>query len=589
MSQQLKNTIEDRYNAADTALSEKRKFWTEAENVLHNKLSDSLSATSKSKVFDPKLATIVLERMGRVMSQLPTGKVKAVSKDDELGAELLNLCLDKYVIPNANSQFDFLTKLRLMNLYSNVYGNYFAMVDWDVRKDGYVGPDLWLIDIWDVFHQVGAVSLEDSDYIIIRTWKSLKEIESLADRKSYKNIDEVITKLKDSGGDKAKRDSKTRPTRDQDEYSHTEASKGDGYYEVLTMYERDKWVDYIPRTETIIREIENPHEDGSLPIVNKYSMPLMNDFYGFGDFERGISMQKAINSLWNLYLDGVKMSIFPPVELNKNDIYPSTIKFGSAQKWLVKRSGAIRPVNLSPQGINTFNNTYQTLNATLLNMNGTTDTAVSDSTDPGFGKTPQALKMQERRENTRDNMDRFYMERTVESIMKKMITLISKKQKGSIKMRLFAEEISDLAQRYPELSEYYNEESGELTLDNGVYGNTVFDYEVISGSAHATDQAQQLGNLTQLLQVLPQLEERISQEGKKVNYGELVARIMSNSGITDWDKIVEDIPEEDQDMQSLDQDRAQLEQFLQQMGGIGGVPASPEAQQPSFNGEEQLG
>lgn len=572
----LIDTIQSRHHSAERLLAEKRTKWNDLEDLLHGTLSDSLSSTAKSKVFDPKLATFLIERSGRVMSQLPTGKVKPMSRNDVAASELMNLCLDKYVIPNANAQFDFLTKLRLMDLYSNVYGNYFAMVDWDIKPNGYAGPDLFLIDIWDIFPQVGAVSLEDSDYVIVRTWKTISQIEQLGERSTYRNIDAVVRKLKDSSDDKSSRDSDKESSRTRDEYGNREPSKGDGYYEVLTMYEKDRWVDYVPRAEMIIREIDNPHDNGELPLVNKYSIPLMHDFFGLSDFERGMSMQKGLNSLWNLYLDGVKMSIFPPMELDKNNIYASTIKFGPAEKWLVKRIGSARAVDLSPQGINSFNNTYQTMNAALLNMHGTTDTSVSSSTEAGFGKTPLALKLQAQRENTRDNLDRFYMEKTVEAVMGKMVNLISKKQSGAIKMRLFEDEVQSLAQRFPEIEEYYDEENGQVTIDREVYGDVMFDYEIVSGSTHAVDQDKQLQALIQMLQVLPQTEEKMTAEGKKVNYGELVTRIMNNAGITDWDKIIQEQSEDDLEEQELQAQQEELMMALQQSAGIGGVPPQPQ-------------
>lgn len=169
--QKAKNIILERKEAAYNALTQKRQLWTEYEKIFHNELADSISGSTKSQVFDPKLATMVLEREARVMSQLPTGKVRAMSKNDKFGEKLMNLILDKYVNVNANSQFDLLTKYRMVDRYSNIYGNFFAFVDWRVDKNGYIGPDMWLLNIRDVFPQVGAVSIEDSDYIIVRTWQ----------------------------------------------------------------------------------------------------------------------------------------------------------------------------------------------------------------------------------------------------------------------------------------------------------------------------------------------------------------------------------------------------------------------------------
>src|SRR3990167_7633259 len=140
----LSSEILNQKQAAFDSLVQKRLMWDSAEKLLHGQLNDQNSIEANSKVFDPKLSTLAIERAYRVMAQLATGKVKGISTNDMGDAKLKNLLLDKYVVPNANSQFDFLTKLRMVDIYSNVYGSYFVLIDQDVKDNGYIGPDMWL-------------------------------------------------------------------------------------------------------------------------------------------------------------------------------------------------------------------------------------------------------------------------------------------------------------------------------------------------------------------------------------------------------------------------------------------------------------
>jgi len=530
----LEHTILTRQDAAFKHLATKRDLWDDVESLFHNQLNDFVSsATTKSQVFDPKLTTLTLERGYRVMAQLPTGKVKPISVNDIGASQLMNLLLEKYVMPNANSQFDFLTKLRMADIYSNVYGNFFAMVDWDIRSggdgDGYVGPDLWLLNIRDVFHQVGAVSQSDA-----------------------------ISK------------------REEDQYPDAVAAKEAGYFEVFTMFEKDRWVDLCVDAHEIFREIKNPHENDELPVVCKYSIPLLDDFMGMGDFERGKTMQMTVNSIWNLYLDAVKMSIFPPALINKDNIAAmSSIKWGAAEKWLVRGqiNNAAQVLNLSPQGISTFNNTYQIASAALLNMFGTTDTTVTQQTEAGYGKTPQALQMQQIRENTRDNADRFYMEQFVSKVVKKMVNLMSRKQSKAITVRLFEEDLKQLERSYPEIKEDYDERTGKLSIAKKKTGSILYDYEIVSGSTFAVDQKTQQQSLAMLLQLFMSsqrpdggntLIERLEQDGYTVKMGELFKRIVSNSGIQDWDKILEEMTDEEQGEAILKQHAQEFMQVVAQ-------------------------
>jgi hypothetical protein len=599
---ELRDTILLRKHDAEIYLADKRLVWDKAEELFHNQLNDSVSDDAKSNIFDPKLATLTIERGYRVMSQLPVGKVKAISKNDMGGSQLMNLVLDKYVIPNANAQFDFLTKMRMSDIYSNVYGNFFSLTDWDVKPNGYVGPDVWLLNIRDVFPQVGAVSLDDSDYIIVRTWKPLSYFESIAKQKGYKNIGKIIEQLKDMGGSKGKRDSDSTSKREEAAYTDKIDSKP-GFYEVLTMYEKDRWVDFNVETQEVFRDIDNPHDNGELPVDCKYSIPLLDDFMGFSDFERGGSMQMVVNSAWNLWLDSVKQQIFPPVAINKDAIaQDSSIKWGAAEKWLFRTGqapvgNAVSPINLSPKGIDTFNNAYQIANASLLNLFGTTDTTVTQQTEAGFGKTPDALKMQQQRENTRDNADRFYMEQYLKKVMKKMVNLVVKKQSGAITIRLFEPEIEELARGYEDIKDMWDEKTGKLSIGKKQFGSTLYDYEIVSGSTYANDQKAQQDNLQMLLGLYLQsqtpqgnmLVSDLDRDGFILKFGELFKRVISNSGIQDWDKILVEKTDKEKSETIINDNNQILAQAMQQIQGMGQVPPQPGQAPQSPQSPQQVG
>lgn len=275
----------------------------------------------------------------------------------------------------------------------------------------------------------------------------------------------------------------------------------------------------------------------------------------------------------------------------------SSLKTEAAAKWLVRNqiNNAAQPLTLSPQGISTFNNVYQTATASLLNLFGTTDTAMTKETDPGFGRTPQALRQQSERENSRDNADRFYMEQFLTSVMKKFCNLLSKKQSSAITVRLFKEEMEQLSRSYPEIKENYDEEKGELKVLKGKSG--LYDYEIVSGSTYAVDQKQQSENLALLLEMFQKaqtpngnmLVQTLEAEGYTFKFGELFKRIVSNSGIQDWDKILEEKTEEEKADSVLKQTNDQFQQALIQMqGNVNQTPPMPgemPMEQPMPNGE----
>lgn len=568
-------------------LGQKRLVWDVAEQLLHGQLNDSLSLKSGSKVFDPKLSTMIIERAYRVMSQLAVGKVKGISSNDMGDAKLKNLLLEKYVIPNANAQFDFLTKLRMVDMYSNVYGDFIVLIDQDIKPNGYIGPDMWLLNRRDVFEQVGAVG-DDADYTIVRTWRPISYFEGLKPQNGFKNVSQIVTKLKALSGSKQNRDSDDMSKREEEQYPKGEPAKGKGYFEVLSRFERDRWVDICVDADMEFRDQKNPHDNGELPTVKKYSIPLLDDPAGLGDIERGGSMQMAINANWNLYFDAVRTSIEPPIIVNKDNVAAiSSFKRQPGAMWLGRgQLGNIaQPIALSPQGISTFTNTYNVANAALQNLFGTSNTDVSATVDSSLGKTPQALQMQAQRENTRDNADRFYMEQFVSKVMKKMVNLMHKKQSDAISFRMFPDEIEQIARDYPEVKNLYDENTGKLTVKKG-RKDAMYDWEIVSGSTFAKDQKAQQDNLTQLLQMWMQsngpqgnmLEQKLKEQGFNFKFGELYKRIIANSGIQDWDKILEEMTEQEKGDMSLQQDADQFSQILAQaqaQGGMNSVPPMP--------------
>lgn len=529
--------------------------WDEKEAMLVNKLTDSVSSNAYSQVFDPRLSTIVFERAGRVMAQNPTGKSMAVSRDDKGKNLLMNLLLDKWILRNANAQFPFLIKTRLWDIYSLVYGSLFTLTDW-VNKGDFSSPDLYLLPIRDCFPQPNKYSLEDSDWFGVSTYVSYDWLKA-RNRDTWKNIDEILLRMKEGAGEvKGEKDNNKRSFVER---LRQPTVKSDNTYktvEIYTEYRRDRWITICTTfsgEKYILRDIKNPHNNDRLPITVKYAFPLIDSIYGLGEFERGKTLQYAMNSLINLYLDGVKTSIYPPTILNPDGIVPSSIVYEPAAKWLETKTGSIRQFQTSPLGLNTFQSTYNFLNAALLNQAGTTDTTVSAETDVTQGKTPQALRMLSNRENARDNWDRFMMEQALEQVLDNFVNLTAKNIEKPITLRLFKNEIEQIEKVYPDVTHMFTSgERGDVLITKDKFEDTSFDFQITSGSTYKADQQEELNNVRALLSMAidPQsskvLNEALARKGKMIDVAELFERTVISSGTQDWDKIIVDIPTDEQ-------------------------------------------
>ena len=535
----LINEVIDQYKASSDAISTIRDTWEEKEAMLLGSRYDSSSKIDRSDVFDPRLATIILERGARVMAQPPTGKVQALSRKDVGKSLFMNTALQNYIIPNANTQFDFLTKSRMWNVYSNVYGTYCVLIDYVVRDD-YVGPDFWLIPIRDFIPQQGKISIEDSDYCFVRSVVSKKW---LLNRKKgeWENIDKLLEKTSDPQKNKEHRSFAETKYGNDDATSYMQGDYQE--FELITRYERDRWVTFSKDGKLILRDVENKHENDKIPVVAKHAFPLIDRFYGLGEFERGQSLQYSINSLIGLYLEGVKMSIFPPLKVDLQGVVPRTIVNMPGAKWVMKNGqmNAVQEHSVSPRGLDTFQNTYQFLIGALLNQAGTTDTTIPAGADFSQGKTPQALRQLQQRENSRDNWDRFMQEKAMEKVLDIFVDLMSKRQEKPLKMHLFDEDLHAIHDVRPDVVDMFESgEAGEVTIKPEELKETNFKFFIDAGTTMKKDEKVENETLTSILTLFlqsPTLLQEMRQKGKDIDFAELFKRWIITSGVQDWDKI----------------------------------------------------
>lgn len=547
---ELKSELGNQYTASYNALQTIRQTWDDKESMLIGVNRDSISGSTKSQVNDPRLATIIIERAARVMAQLPTGEVQALTQKDKGKNSLMNLVVSKYIYPNANSQFDLLTKFRMWDIYSSMYGSMPSLVDY-VISDDYVGPDCYLTPIRSFLPQQGKISIKECDHSFIDTWVSVGWLKS-RNPKFWKNLDDIIKEASKGGESPSSKDSEKRSLVEREKYPWIQGGKGDSAQVLITTrYERDRWVTFVPDYDCeIIRDIENPQNNNRIPIVLKHCFPLLDSIIGLGEFERGKTLQFAINSLINLYLDGVKMSIFPPIMVDPTGVVASSIRFNPAQKWLVTKPGSIDAFKVNPQGIASFQSTYTFLIGALLNMAGTTDTTITQKTDPGQGKTPEALKMLGQRESARDNWDRYLMEKAVEETLDIMVDMVATKQEKPIEFDLFEQEIKQIEKNEPDIKEMFDiSDSGKyakVTLKKGQITGTKYRFFIDAGTSMKEDDDeinQVATNLLLLFIKNPQLIGAM-QKGtnpKTVDFAELVQIVINTSGLPNANKVLIDM------------------------------------------------
>lgn len=500
---------------------------------------------TRSKLVDPTLTSAILKQNNTEMAQLPTGKVIALSTENRGKSLFMDLILHQQILPNANTQFDAYTKFWLLSLYRKIYGSFGVLVDYVSRpRDDYIGPDFTLIPARGIIPQKGKTTVEDSDYIDIRTSVSKSWVESKRSSDGWTNLDKMLEK---------EGDTLTSPT-----YNQTQNDDGmivKGQYELVTRYYYDRWVTFHPGSNTVLRDINNAHKNNKIPVVMCHSYPLLDRFFGLGDYERGTSLHNALSGLINLYMDGVKMSIFPPMKID-----PMAVSnwedfkngLGPGQIWLMDpaRFNNIEQFRPSPSGIDSFQSTYQFLKASILTLTNTSDTSVSQNTDPGFGKTPQALKMQAFTQGMQSQFGRKMLEIAMEKVNNLMIDILTKRQEKDFKIYLKEKDVNRVYDVAPDVLELFEtRDQGYVTIKANDIKDIEYRYEIDQGSTVKKDELMENESLTEIIDLLskiPGAMDQLMQGGMipigsmQIDAGELLKRWIITKGVSDWDKIITD-------------------------------------------------
>lgn len=540
------------------------------EAMLISRTYDSVSRETKSGITDGSATTIALERAARVVGAMPDGETKASGKKDYGKGMLLDLFRLKYLYPNANSQWPFLTKLRMWQFYSSVYGFMPMFVDWTVNNDGYVGPDCWLWNPRNFIPQNGKTNIRDMDYCNAFAFVTADYLEDLLDEDEEagwikQTVKELIKVARDNSlWNDVRRDTYIKRIRT------FQAIRGQ--IPLVTRFEAGKdghWITFCPWFGfRILRDIPNPHKTNQLPWFIKPGIPLFDSFYGLGDFQRERPLQFAKDGLTNFYFEGLKMNIYPPTVVNINGIVKSSIDQRPGAIWMENVPNSVRRLETSTAGLSTYTSAITQLQAAMQSQAGVTDTMTSaeDSADPTVGKTPAALNMVNERLNTRDSQEAFYLEQETDAMINYMLQLFINIGTEQIDLNLFSEDIQDIISAgYSDIVESMDisssGNSAKIHLKSKDFKDLEVKYQTHPGSMKQTTNAQKAESLSTWFGVLSKMQNEVAEmrnQGEQPNWKLLFTLYGQAIGVPELNKMwIPVTPEQQQQEQQQQQAEAQ--------------------------------
>lgn len=574
MATNLKDTLKRQFASAKDAQSIYHASWDDRENLAFTKLANKDQNNRKSRLSLGDLSTIVFERSGRTVAQLPSGKFRPESKTDEKYAKLLQLAIERHVIPNANDQFSLPIKMFLTDYLSDLYGGIDVLSYWKITKD-YVGPDCQILLPRNVFWQSGKRSKRSAEYVFVSTFVSMSWLLDQKKHKTWKSdaINRIQKQVKDNATKPSSRDDATRQTVNETT-NDTSAIWGDTQeIELVTKYEKSgRWITFCPDFDCeIVRNI--PSQE--FPVISKEPLlPMLDTIRGQGAFERGETLQKTIDSVTNLTHDALKYSIFPIQKYNGSAVKRSTLKWQPGAFWNMTDLNAVGVHNIGSSSLNTFLPIQQFLTAKMLNQNGTTSTQISETDKvSGYGKTPEALKAQQAREATMDRIARDRMEAFWGELINHWATLLIAKQEKTVEFYIYDDEINGAKEAGIEVEvnkgakeqedQSENEAtrivfgSGKITIPkNEIKGK--FRYYVDPSSSMLKDDSEEHDRLTEVLSLVLKvgpdaLNQILANDTMSISVGNLFKRWLVSGGTKDWDDIIKNQP-----AQSLQPDMSQM-------------------------------
>ena len=499
------------------------------------------------KTTDGTTASIIAKTPKRVIQQLPTGVITTDQQNDPR-AIIADFVYRERILPHANLEYDLIQKCWNTIEDGQTFGSksiYTAMT----MKDGELLPDYIPLYWGDVMLQIGKKSGYDSKYVFMRTWWQESDVDSVIDEErqrakeareqgvkystpwkidALENLKHAIT---------AKDDLATAP-------SDKELNINESGIEIVTAMQvgkNSKWFTFNPDTEEIIRVKKNKDPRGLIPIDWYYY-----DIDGANPLGRSLidlvgPLQNLIDSDMQAYQYNRALALQPPLQV-KGPVNDKQILFAPAAINKIPENGSIEAMSIDTTAIRDYPNIYGMQKSQLLNLVASPDTSISaDVGNPGFGKTPAAIKTQNAQISVDDNAIRKSFEAFFENWSETAINMYFAEQSGQKKMVVDDE----TALKLQEIGYPVDEDNTTIVDFDHV---TTLRFRVDASTTKVNSEADQLEALQLLLQTLDSsasLAQIVPVEKKIAAWNAIVA----NSGVEDTESLT--ISQEE--MESIEQ------------------------------------
>jgi hypothetical protein len=304
-----------------------------------------------------------------IVSGFPRCMVTPRHPDVELNAKAMQVVMDYFV-----AEDHMVEAQPLFAQQGLVYGVTAAKVHWlyrtaEVTRNDFAsgmqiseqvvvrdGPTFEPWNIYDVWWDANARSVDQSRYVVLRSWLTRDELNKLActvqgDHNEadcdgiYHNVDELL---------------KVGPTQQRGTTAQTRAMGGErdrnkGLYEILEIW-TDDTVSNIGSRQVLLRNRGNPYWHGRKPIVVAQQRPDMFEMAGIAETELIDHLQSGMWTLQNMVIDNLHLTTMRGVTYREGGVTdPNKLQLKPRFKWPVVDHDDIKPFEVPPLTSDVYN------------------------------------------------------------------------------------------------------------------------------------------------------------------------------------------------------------------------------------------
>lgn len=534
---------------------------------------------------DGTTASIIQKSPKRVIQQLPTGKITTSDKNDWRAIVSEFLYTDQ-ILPYANEEYDLIHKCWTTVENGMSCGSQ-AVYSPFIDHDGVVSPDYTLPYWGDIFMQPGKKSGYSAKYVFMRAWWTPEDVEALIEslksrKREAKSKGDKFESQWDLSSLKQIKDSitdKDEKAKTPDEAEQSIDAKGVEIVTALQVGEGATFFSFNPATKLIVRREVNPDPRGKMPIDWYYYDLDGNNPYGRGIVDLVYALQNLIDGDMRMYQYNRALMLAPPLVTSGIDKRKVTIAPNAIIDKGNNPNATVETLKLDSSAVTNYPNLYGLQKSQLLNLVSSPDTSISAEVgNPGFGKTPTAIKQQNANISVDDNAIRKGFEAFFENWSETAINLFWAKRRGKEKFVLD----DDTADKLRDL-----EQSGYLPIGFVDDNNAIiidFDKEkpklqfrVDASTSKVNSEAAQLEALTLLVNTLD-ASQSLTAVVPQDKIAEVWNSIAANSAVDGAEKLKINIEELQAQIQAQEE-ASMAANFADPNAVTGGVPeGEPTAQ-----------